>query len=225
MAVDPIRRCCYLTEDDPRGRLYRFVPDRWPDLSRGVLQAAAVSSDVVRWVDVSAAVPDRSATTAAFDGGEGVALDGDGLVFTTKGDHRVWEIDLRTDRLSVLYDARVETDQPLSHVDNVVVHPTTGALYVAEDGGDMELCQVRRGPDGPEARAVVRFAGHDGSEVTGPAFSPDGRHLYVSSQRGTDGRGVTVRVSGPWDRWSWPIDTPATASRQAVRGRAVGLEP
>ena len=34
-----------------------------------------------------------------------------------------------------------------------------------------------------------------GSEITGPAFSPDGRRLYFSSQRNP---GTTYEVTGPW---------------------------
>ena len=45
---------------------------------------------------------------------------------------------------------------------------------------------------------VVQLVGHDVSEVTGPAFSPDGSRLYSSSQRGTGGRGGTFQVTGPF---------------------------
>ena len=39
-AVDPVGRAVYLTEDQPDGRLYRFVPTAYPDLTSGQLQAA-----------------------------------------------------------------------------------------------------------------------------------------------------------------------------------------
>jgi hypothetical protein len=42
-------------------------------------------------------------------------------------------------------------------------------------------------------------AGQGGSELTGPAFSPDGKRLYFSSQRGgPTGQGITYEVSGPF---------------------------
>lgn len=44
-----------------------------------------------------------------------------------------------------------------------------------------------------------QFVGQDNSEITGPAFSPDGTRLYFSSQRG--GRlagGITYEVTGPF---------------------------
>jgi secreted PhoX family phosphatase len=48
----------------------------------------------------------------------------------------------------------------------------------------------------------VRRDGHDGSEITGPAFSPDGTRLYFSSQRGSGGGttdpGMTFEVTGPF---------------------------
>jgi secreted PhoX family phosphatase len=46
---------------------------------------------------------------------------------------------------------------------------------------------------------VVQLVGHDQSEVTGVAFSPDRKRLYFSSQRGNTGRsenGVTYEVTG-----------------------------
>ena len=51
---------------------------------------------------------------------------------------------------------------------------------------------------------MIELAGQEGSEVTGPAFSPDGRHFYFSSPRGpgangvTGFAGITYCVSGPW---------------------------
>ncbi|MFE9392897.1 hypothetical protein [Streptomyces sp. NPDC006784] len=47
----------------------------------------------------------------------------------------------------------------------------------------------------------LRVEGQGGSEITGPAFSPDGKRLYFSSQRGVGGRssdGITYEVSGPF---------------------------
>ena len=44
-------------------------------------------------------------------------------------------------------------------------------------------------------RPVVRVVGTSGSEITGPALSPDGQRLYFSSQRNP---GRTYEVSGPW---------------------------
>jgi len=38
---------------------------------------------------------------------------------------------------------------------------------------------------------------HEGSELTGPAFSPDGTRLYFSSQRGF-GAGMTFELTGPF---------------------------
>jgi hypothetical protein len=49
-------------------------------------------------------------------------------------------------------------------------------LYVAQDGDDMQLCLIT-----PE-RVVAPFLeleGHDGSEITGPAFNPAGDRLYL----------------------------------------------
>jgi hypothetical protein len=219
-AVDPVRELVYLTEDAPDSRLYRFRPDRWPDLSSGVLEAAVVTDSVVSWIPTADDQPDRSPSTTPFDGGEGIVVDGNRLMFATKGDRRIWQIDLTAGSLSVFHDCIARPDTALTHVDNLALHPITKHLFVGEDGGDMELCMLTRGGGVPTVTPVVRFEGHAGSEVTGPAFSPDGSALYVTSQRGTDGRGVTVRVTGPFVRWLTSIEAPGVVDRHPVRGDA-----
>jgi len=45
----------------------------------------------------------------------------------------------------------------------------------------------------------LQVIGQDFSEITGPAFSPDGQRLYFSSQRGgPTGFGITYEISGPF---------------------------
>ncbi len=217
-AVDPSSGCVYLTEDRPDGRLYRWTPERPGHLDHGVLEAAGVDGDRLVWHRVASDAPDRSDVTSPFDGGEGLVIDHRTLFMTTKGDRRVWSIGLDDDTIEVLHDAVASPATTLTHVDNVAVHPYSRHLFVAEDGGNMELCVLVPDEAQPVAVPVVRFVGHDGSEVTGPAFSPDGRHLYVTSQRGVDGRGVTVRVSGPWTTFASEI-APASVRRSAVRLR------
>ena len=201
-AEDPATGTIYLTEDHPTGRIYRFVPTRRGDLSAGVLQAAAVDAGRVTWVEVPPDRPERSAATTGFNGGEGVVIDGPTMFVTTKGDDRIWELDLLAGTIRVFYDGRA-TPTALTGLDQIVVHPNTGDLFVAEDGGNLELVQIVQG--GELDGLIVpfaQFAGHDRSEVTGPAFSPDGTRLYLSSQRGIDGvTGLTVEITGPFERW------------------------
>jgi hypothetical protein len=202
-AEDPVTGSIYLSEDHPQGRLYRFVPDIAGRLTTGRLQAAAVADGRVDWLDTAVDAPDRRLETAPFNGGEGIVIDGPTLFLTTKGDDRVWRFDLPTSTVSVFYDGRA-TPGLLTGVDQVVVHPHTRDLYVAEDGGDMQLVRIAVGAGTAHAELtpMLQFVGHDRSEVTGPAFSPDGTRLYVSSQRGSDGStGVTLEVAGPFQRW------------------------
>ncbi len=198
-AVDPTTGQVYLTEDDPVGRLYRFAPSTPGDLTSGALHAASVSGTTVSWVPVSASAPDRSTSTTAFDGGEGAWIATGTLWFTTKGDGRVWELDLAAQQLTVLYDDSTPSGAPLTGVDNITRHAPSGDLFVAEDGGNLELCLITTGDAEDVVAPFLRLVGHDASEITGPAFSPDGTRLYVSSQRGTDGvTGVTFEVTGPF---------------------------
>ncbi|MHB1138737.1 MAG: PKD domain-containing protein [Microthrixaceae bacterium] len=197
-AVDPATGVVYLTEDDPVGRLYRFVPAAPGDLSSGTLWAASLSGTTVTWVPTSTNTADRQSTTTPFNGGEGMWAGNGVIYFATKGDRKIWRLVPATNTLTVLHDCALEPSD-LSQVDNLTVHPVSGDVVVAEDGGNMELCVL--GPVGGtnQVAAFCRVVGHDSSEVTGPAFSPDGTRLYFSSQRGADGStGVTWEVRGPF---------------------------
>jgi uncharacterized protein len=202
VAVDPVHKQLYLTEDASDGRLYRFTPRAFPNLLDGRLEAAAVdANNFVTWVTVSdgpvGATRPRPAGTTAFAGGEGIWWHKHRVYFTTKGDNRVWRLDTRTQKLAVIYDDDLVPSRVLRGVDNVVVS-RAGEVFVAEDGDDMQLCVIRPGGVvGP----FLQLTGQDGSELTGPAFGPLGDRLYFSSQRALggvvgQGLGITYEVRG-----------------------------
>lgn len=119
--------------------------------------------------------------------------------FTTKGDNRVWQLDLLTSTYELAYDDGLVSPgpAPLTGVDNIS-GSTSGDLYVAEDGGNMEICMIT--PD-DKISVFLRITGQGSSEITGPAFNPAGNRLYFSSQRGTSGSstgGITYCVTGPF---------------------------
>ncbi len=117
------------------------------------------------------------------------------IVFTTKGDNRVWSYDTLTQRLSILYDADDYLTPILTGVDNITVSKN-GDIFVAEDGGDLQIIVIDEQGD---LYPIAQLEGHDRSEIAGLAFSPNGKRLYFSSQRGVSGRsedGVTFEMSG-----------------------------
>lgn len=214
VAVDPLYQHLYLTEDESDGRLYRFTPDRYPDLAGGLLEVATVdwASGVVFWNRVP--LPDplskplgflrptrrQVADSTPFDGGEGIWYHEGTVYFTTKGDNRVWALDTHTQTLRILYDATTSPTPHLRGVDNVTVS-SSGKVLVAEDGGDMQLVVLDAAG---EAAPLLQVEGQSESEITGPALSPGGDRLYFSSQRGPylDGQslGITYEVSGPFSQ-------------------------
>ena len=203
-AVDPNTGYVYLTEDHGRSRLYRFRPDSRGDLSAGTLEAAAIDAHgYVTWVTVPQDRPYRGEDTSMFDRGEGAWFADGHMYFCTTTDHRVWALDVASGRIEVIYDAvLLGADAPLREPDNVTVHARSGDIYVAEDDDDLQLVLLADQFGQRIAAPFLQFVGHAGSEVTGPAFNPDGTRLYVSSQRGTDGGnngpGMTFEIRGPF---------------------------
>ncbi|MEU4714625.1 alkaline phosphatase PhoX [Micromonospora purpureochromogenes] len=207
-AADPVRQVIYLTEDESSGCFYRFRPTVWGDLSAGTLEvlvAGTATSGPVSWARVPD--PDGSPTytrqqvsgAKKFNGGEGCWYADGTCWFTTKGDNRVWAYDAVNQRIELAYDDSLVTGgtAPLTGVDNIT-GSRSGDLYVAEDGGNMEIVLIT--PDAV-VTPFVRLTGQSSSEITGPAFSPDGSRLYFSSQRGTSGSssgGITYEVRGPF---------------------------
>lgn len=218
----------YLTEDMPDGCLYRFTPSsdhgNPASLHGGTLEALRIDSNgeagSVSWV--GPIVPD-AATTATrkqqpnatkFKGGEGCFYANGVVLFTTKGDDRVWALTLGSgstpDSIEVLYDGPgIGGHAVLNGVDNIIVSPHTGNIYVAEDGGDMEIVVIETKDDGTRtAAALLRATGPQHgygnptpvpstSEVTGLALNPDGTRLYFNGQR-TYGTGVSYELTaGP----------------------------
>ena len=195
--VDPVRQHVYLTEDQPDGGLYRFVPTAYPSLAAGTLQVMTEVGGVRGWATVpdpdGSPVPTRLqvAGMKVFDGGEGLWYDSGRVYITTKGDNQVRAYDPVANTLTTIYDDSTSPTPVLTGVDNVTVS-RAGDVFVAEDGGNMEICILSA--EGDHA-AFGRLTGVTGSELTGPAFSPDGSRLYVSSQR-TPGR--TYEIRGPF---------------------------
>lgn len=156
----------------------------------------------VEWVDVaSPRSPQLTVRTflgskapgSIFKGGEGLWFSKGVAYFSTKGDNRIWALDVVSQTLYVIYDfatAQVPNNA-LSGVDNLTLTPW-GDLLVAEDGGNLELCNLKA--DG-SVQVLVQVTGQDKTELTGPAFSPDGQRLYFSSQRGGPRRlGITYEI-------------------------------
>lgn len=208
-AWEAVQGRLYMTEDRPDGALLRFTPAAElapgrPDFGVGVLEVATVAGGGPEGAVSWSLVPDPSAAVTPlryqvagmtpFAGGEGMVARNGIVYFATKGDNRIWSLDVVTGQLTILFD---DDTLPADVLDNLAITPD-GDVLVAEDGGDMQILALT---PGGAVVPVLQLVGHPGSELTGPAFDPSRRRLYFSSQRGpsgTDGDGMTFEVTGPF---------------------------
>lgn len=220
VCVDRRTGFLYLSEDDGEGLFYRFRPRRRGDLSAGKLEAARVGR---RGAVVWHPVPDPSAASAPtreqvpkatrFARGEGIWFDSGHVYLATTSDSRIWDYDVRLEKMRVLYDPEKIVDPPLTDVDNLTVHKPSGDLFVCEDNGApdaYDVALITPGAGRQRRRKVARFAKLTGpehgepnsdaaSEVTGVCFDPRGERMYFASQRAL-GVGAVYEVSGPFRR-------------------------
>ncbi|MES0873503.1 alkaline phosphatase PhoX [Sinimarinibacterium thermocellulolyticum] len=209
VAVDVAGRAIYHTEDlTGSDRFYRtvFPAQAWPaggkpDYSQGVLQVLAVDAGLaaarrgptpIRWIN---AIDDGRPQyqvyldeATIFAGNEGVWFLNGFVFFTSKGDDNIWAIDTIGGTIESIYNPEdgpigspVDPNEPkLAGVDNIAM-TLDGEMIVVEDGGDMRAMVLL--PD-RSTIPLLRLPGDPAvTEVTGVAFSPDGRRLYVANQR------------------------------------------
>jgi uncharacterized protein len=210
--VDDVGKRVYLSEDEGDGFFYRFTPARYPDLSSGRLEAAAVRGDgSVEWITLpdplATTTPTRKQVSAAtqFRRGEGMWFDSGFVYISTTADHKVHRYNTVLEQIEVIYDgSALGRDAPLRQVDNVTASPS-GDVFVCEDTGEDDPLDIGIiTPEGVVARFLkVTGTQHTGgggtfsSELTGVNFDPSGRRMYFSSQRGF-GMGVTYEITGPF---------------------------
>jgi uncharacterized protein len=201
VAVDPVRKQLYLTEDRGDGALYRFTPDDYPDLAAGRLEVMVAGgwAEVPDPAGISAPTRQQVPGTRRFNGGEGIWYDDGTVYFSTKGDNRIWAYDTAAGTLDTIYD-QAQSNGPLSGVDNLTVS-RAGEIFVCEDGGNMEICVIE--PNGTVA-PFLRLTGEAavglperGNELAGVVFDPAGERLYFAAQRAF-GFGAVYEVTGPF---------------------------
>ncbi len=141
VVVDPRSGWVYLVEDAYDGRLYRFRPDDYGDLTTGVLEAAKLRrSGHVDWVEVSTKRPERGDATSSFARiGDSWFADSH-LFLATAAGPRVAALDVLSSCMEEIYDAdAIDVDPPLRDTGSGTVHERSGDLYVTEAGAAPQL--------------------------------------------------------------------------------------
>jgi hypothetical protein len=241
--VDPIGRRVYQTEDQGDSGFYRFTPEAYPDLSKGLLEVAIVDTNgLVRWVPV----PDPSAKSAPtrtqvkgmtkFKRGEGLYFEHPFAYVTTTSDAKIHAYNVITETMEVLWSGdEVKQDSPAVDIDQMT-YTRGGEIFVCEDQGQMRISVLSA-----DGRVVAPFLQLDGSEHTptsvfgnetsGVVFDPSGTRMYFSAMR-SYGFGAMYEVSGPFRRETVDLRQPtlrvetlakAKAARVAGRGLPLAL--
>ncbi len=197
---------CYPQSDS---FVHRQLPVSWVPVARGDQQQDKVRAQL--------RAEKKSVPGTIFAGGEGLwtyqvpgksarALRTDSAVrpvdtlifWTTKIDNRVWALDVANQLVELVFDNK-QMELPFESVDNLTVSPW-GDILVAEDPPERDIARLMVVLPNKGAVPLLEIH-HSGSEICGPAFSPDGSRLYFSSQRYERGGG-TFEVSLPREIWA-----------------------
>jgi len=131
----------------------------------------------------------QASGATVLSGGEGCWLRGDKVFCSTKGDHRVWQLNVRANTIEIIFDMATSTKPRLENV----YAAAKGDVYVAEDTGSLPIVALM---PSKQVKPVVHVAGQTNTEITGPALSPGGTRLYFNAQRNP---GPTYEVTGLFD--------------------------
>ena len=216
-AVDPNTGYIYMTEDQPNGLFYRFIPNNINNLSAGgVLSALRIGSSSrntttgfpknsptsVTWVQIN--TPDPASTdsvrtegsgkgAATFSGGEGIFYGGGFVYFTcksggSKADGQIWRYSPTNNTVELYIEPN--NSGVLDNPDNIVVFPGRD-IFLCEDGDGTDYI-LGITPSG----SLYKFGMNrlNTSEFAGVCFSPDGQTMFVNMQS----PGITFAIWGPW---------------------------
>lgn len=236
LVFDPRTGVVYMTEDQPDGLFYRYIPTvpfKPEGLSGGRLEAMRVRpprgrTDRVRvdWIDLTqfATAADEGLRllgaqmgATPFVGCEGIAEFGGSIYFDegeggASGLGRIWRYRPAQETLELWYESNDRS--ALQQPDNMRQQPGTGDLIYCEDSnGDIEAI--------PNKLVIQTASGHvqtfaqdrSGSEFAGSCWAPDGQRLFVNVQQA----GLTVSITGPF-RQGLAAEREQLASGRPPRG-------
>ncbi len=216
-AVDPGTGYIYMTEDQPNGLLYRFIPTNSSNLSTGgtlyalrVIGSSGINTatgfpkntpKAVDWVQITNPNPSTDTVRTAgynsgaarFSGGEGIFYGGGFVYFTCKSggstaDGQIWRYSPANNTVELYIEPN--NSGVLDNPDNIVVFPNRD-IFLCEDGDGTDYI-LGITPSG----SLYKFGKNalNTSEFAGVCFSPDGQTMFVNMQT----PGITFAIWGPW---------------------------
>ncbi|MBD2595560.1 DUF839 domain-containing protein [Nostoc spongiaeforme FACHB-130] len=216
-AVDPNTGYIYMTEDQPNGLFYRFIPNQTNNLSAGgtlyalrIIGSSGINTATnfpkntqraVDWVTIN--TPDPATDTvrtegynkgaARFSGGEGIFYGNGYVYFTCKsggssGDGQIWRYSPTNNTVELYIEPN--NSGVLDNPDNIIVFPNRD-IFLCEDGDGTDYI-LGITPSG----SLYKFARNalNTSEFAGVCFSPDGQTMFVNMQT----PGITFAIWGSW---------------------------
>lgn len=195
----------YMAEDWKPGFIYKFVATRPHDLSEGQLYALGDK----KWLPINdvynAHLEAERKGAKKLNKPEDMVMGLDGHIYLSEsGDARnndpygrILKFDLERLELSSFVEGN---GTELANPDNLAVHPQTGELLICEDQssgiakkfGENEVWWA---DSQGKLRRFMQL--NNGGEPSGPDFSPDGKHLFMSVINGQKSLLLDIRPQHP----------------------------